>query len=605
MKELSALNVFFWKYRVRFFIGIVFVIATNYLAVLAPQITGYVVGLVQAKLPGSKTVSPIHNEMVTIGIDQISTHYNFTFAGLVTFCSLIILILAIIRGVFMFFMRQTIIVMSRHIEFDQKNQVYEHYQKLDTEFYKTHSTGDLMSRITEDVSRVRMYTGPSLMYLINLVSLIGFCLYNMFSKDVLLSLYVLAPLPILAITIYYVNSIINKKSEQIQGQLSDLTTNAQESYSGIRVIKSFVQEKAMLGFFKKNSELYRENAVSLAKVEAIYAPTMALMIGLSTLITIYLGGLQALQDPSKVATVIEFVIYINMLTFPVSAIGWTASMIQRAAASQKRLNEFLSIQPNITNPISPVITPLKGDIVFKDVSLVFPHSKIKALSDFNLNIKSGQKVLILGKTGAGKTTIAQLLTRMYETTTGQILMDGVDVNQYQVQHLRNGIGYVQQDVFLFSDSIQNNIQFGLKEKVSYENLTHAAKTAHVLNEINNLPKQFDTLVGERGTTLSGGQKQRVAIARALIKNPSILILDDCLSAVDANTERTILGNLEYYIKDKTTLFITHRIFYNFNFDLIIYLQEGKIAEQGTHDSLLAKNGLYAELYRAQQSLDEN
>jgi ATP-binding cassette subfamily B protein len=543
--------------------------------------------------------------MVTIGIDQISTHYNFTFAGLVTFCSLIILILAIIRGVFMFFMRQTIIVMSRHIEFDQKNQVYEHYQKLDTEFYKTHSTGDLMSRITEDVSRVRMYTGPSLMYLINLVSLIGFCLYNMFSKDVLLSLYVLAPLPILAITIYYVNSIINKKSEQIQGQLSDLTTNAQESYSGIRVIKSFVQEKAMLGFFKKNSELYRENAVSLAKVEAIYAPTMALMIGLSTLITIYLGGLQALQDPSKVATVIEFVIYINMLTFPVSAIGWTASMIQRAAASQKRLNEFLSIQPNITNTISPVITPLKGDIVFKDVSLVFPHSEIKALSDFNLNIKSGQKVLILGKTGAGKTTIAQLLTRMYDTSTGQILIDGLDVNKYQVQHLRNDIGYVQQDVFLFSDTIQNNIQFGLNDKVSYDDLTHAAKTAHVLNEINSLPKQFDTLVGERGTTLSGGQKQRVAIARALIKNPSILILDDCLSAVDANTERTILGNLDYYIKDKTTLFITHRIFFNFNFDHIIYLQEGKIAEQGNHDSLLAKNGLYAELYRAQQSLDEN
>ena len=603
MKELSALNVFFWKYRVRFFIGIVFVIATNYLAVLAPQITGYVVGLVQAKLPGAKPVTTVHNEMVTMGIDQIGNYYNFTFAGLVTFCSLVILILAIIRGVFMFFMRQTIIVMSRHIEFDQKNQVYEHYQKLDTEFYKTHSTGDLMSRITEDVSRVRMYTGPSLMYLINLVSLIGFCLYNMFSKDLMLSLYVLAPLPILAITIYFVNSIINKKSEEIQGQLSDLTTNAQESYSGIRVIKSFVQEKAMLGFFKKNSELYRQNAVSLAKVEAFYAPTMALMIGLSTLITIYLGGLQALQDPTKVATVIEFVIYINMLTFPVSAIGWTASMIQRAAASQKRLNEFLSIQPNITNPTSPVMTKLKGDIVFKDVSLVFPHSEITALADFNLNIKAGQKVLILGKTGSGKTTIAQLLTRMYETSTGQILIDGVDVNHFQVQNLRNDIGYVQQDVFLFSDTIQNNIQFGLKEKVSYDDLTHAAKTAHVLNEINNLPKQFDTLVGERGTTLSGGQKQRVAIARALIKNPSILILDDCLSAVDANTERTILANLDYYIKDKTTLFITHRIFYNFNFDLIIYLQEGKIAEQGTHDSLLANNGLYAELYRAQQSLD--
>jgi len=603
VKELSALNVFFWKYRARFFIGIVFVIATNYLAVLAPQITGYVVGLVQAKLPGAKPVNTVHNEMVTMGIDQIGSYYNFTFAGLVTFCSLVILILAIIRGVFMFFMRQTIIVMSRHIEFDQKNQVYEHYQKLDTEFYKTHSTGDLMSRITEDVSRVRMYTGPSLMYLINLVSLIGFCLYNMFSKDIMLSLYVLAPLPILAITIYFVNSIINKKSEEIQGQLSDLTTNAQESYSGIRVIKSFVQEKAMLGFFKKNSELYRQNAVSLAKVEAFYAPAMALMIGLSTLITIYLGGLQALQDPSKVATVIEFVIYINMLTFPVSAIGWTASMIQRAAASQKRLNEFLSIQPNITNPTSPVNSKIKGDIVFNNVSLVFPHSEIKALADFNLHIKAGQKVLILGKTGSGKTTIAQLLTRMYETSTGQILIDGVDVNNFQVQQLRSDIGYVQQDVFLFSDTIQNNMQFGLKEKVSYDDLTHAAKTAHVLNEINNLPKQFDTLVGERGTTLSGGQKQRVAIARALIKNPSILILDDCLSAVDANTERTILANLDFYIKDKTTLFITHRIFYNFNFDLIIYLQEGKIAEQGTHDSLLAKNGLYAELYRAQQSLD--
>jgi len=605
VKELSALNVFFWKYRARFFIGIVFVVATNYLAVLAPQITGYVVGLVQAKLPGAKSVSPVHNEVVSIGIDYISAYFNFSFAGLITFCSLTILILAIIRGVFMFFMRQTIIVMSRHIEFDQKNQVYAHYQKLDTEFYKTHSTGDLMSRITEDVSRVRMYTGPSLMYLINLVSLIGFCLYNMFSKDVVLSLYVLAPLPILAITIYIVNSIINKKSEQIQGQLSDLTTNAQESYSGIRVIKSFVQEKAMLGFFKKNSELYRQNAVSLAKVEAFYAPAMALMIGLSTLLTIYLGGLQALHDPSKVATVIEFVIYINMLTFPVSAIGWTASMIQRAAASQKRLNEFLSIQPTITNQPLAKTPALKGDIVFNEVSLVFPHSKIKALSNFNLTIKAGQKVLILGKTGSGKTTVAQLLTRMYESTTGNILMDGENVNDLQLHHLRNNIGYVQQDVFLFSDTIQNNIQFGLNEKASDQALIQATNTAHVLNEINNLPKQFDTLVGERGTTLSGGQKQRVAIARALIKNPSILILDDCLSAVDANTERTILGNLDYYIKDKTTIFITHRIFYNFNFDLIVYLQDGEIAEQGTHDSLLAKNGLYAELYRAQQSLDDH
>jgi ATP-binding cassette subfamily B protein len=603
VKELSALNVFFWKYRFRFFTGILLVIATNYLAVLSPQITGYVVGLVQAKLPGGKPAPSIHNELIVDWISNLSNSHNFSFAWLITFCSITILVLAIARSIFMFFMRQTIIVMSRHIEYDQKNQVYTHYQKLDTEFYKTHSTGDLMSRITEDVSRVRMYTGPSLMYLINLVSLIGFCLYNMFSKDVRLSLYVLAPLPILAITIYFVNSIINKKSEEIQGQLSDLTTNAQESYSGIRVIKSFVQEKAMLGFFKANSELYRKNAVSLAKVEAFYAPTMALMIGLSTLLTIYLGGLEALHDPRKVGTVIEFIIYINMLTFPVSAIGWTASMIQRAAASQKRLNEFLSIQPIIINKNTQVIPAIKGDIHFNKVGFVYPHSGVHGLSNFELTIKAGQKVLVLGKTGAGKTSIAQLLTRMYETNEGTISIDGVDVNKINVQQLRKEIGYVQQDVFLFSDSVENNIRFGLTNLMGKEEVYKAAEAAHVLNEINSLPNQFDTLVGERGTTLSGGQKQRVAIARSLIKNPSIYIFDDCLSAVDANTEQAILFNLQSYIKDKTSIFITHRIFFSMPFDLIIYLEDGHIAEMGTHESLLVKNGLYAELYRAQQTME--
>jgi len=603
VKELAALNVFFWKYRVRFFLGILLVIATNYLAVLAPQITGYVVGMVQAKLPGAAPANTVHSEYILQGIDQLSSHFKFSFSWIVTFCSITILVLAIIRGVFMFFMRQTIIVMSRHIEFDQKNQVYAHYQKLDTEFYKTHSTGDLMSRITEDVSRVRMYTGPSLMYLINLISLIGFCLYNMFSKDIVLSLYVLSPLPILAITIYIVNSVINKKSEEIQGQLSNLTTNAQESYSGIRVIKSFVQEKAMLGFFKTNSELYRKNAVSLAKVEAFYAPTMALMIGLSTLLTIYLGGLQAYHDPSKVGTVVEFVIYINMLTFPVSAIGWTASMIQRAAASQKRLNEFLSIVPNIQSKKDAISPVLKGGIEFKNVYFEYPHSGIKALVDFDVTIQSGQKVLILGKTGSGKSTIAQLLNRMYDTNSGSILLDGIDIKDIQTQHVRKSIGYVQQDVFLFSDTIENNVQFGLYDLVGYDAMADATKTAHVLNEIQQLNQQFKTLVGERGTTLSGGQKQRVAIARSLIKKPSMYIFDDCLSAVDATTEQTILSNLTLEIGDKTALFITHRIFYSFNFDLIIYLEEGHIEEMGTHESLLAKNGLYAELYQIQQTQD--
>ena len=602
MRELASLNHYFWKYRFRFFIGILLVIATNYLAVLAPQITGYVVGLVQAKLPGGKPVTTIQNDLLVKAISSISTSYDFTFGWLITFCSITILVLAILRGIFMFFMRQTMIVMSRHIEYDQKNEVYQHYQALDTEFYKTHSTGDLMSRITEDVSRVRMYTGPSLMYLVNLISLIGFCLYNMFSKDVRLSLYVLSPLPILAITIYLVNSIINKKSEEIQGQLSDLTTNAQESYSGIRVIKSFVQEKAMLGFFKTNSELYRKNAVSLAKVEAFYTPTMALMIGLSTLLTIYLGGLQAIKDPSQIGTIVEFVIYINMLTFPVSAIGWTASMIQRAAASQKRLNEFLSIEPTIQNKGTQKIQSLKGEVEFKNVEFIYPHSGIKALDQFSLKVQPGQKVLILGKTGSGKSSIAQLLNRLYHVNKGQILMDGMPIESIDFTSLRRQIGFVQQDVFLFSDSVKNNIQFGLVSTDA--EIEAAAKSAHIYKEIKQLPNGFETLVGERGTTLSGGQKQRISIARALIKKPDIFIFDDCLSAVDANTEKTILSNLSDLMQDKTAFFITHRIFFNFNFDQIIFLQDGQIAELGTHESLLAKQGLYAALYETQLSQNQ-
>jgi ATP-binding cassette subfamily B protein len=427
----------------------------------------------------------------------------------------------------------------------------------------------------------------------------------MFSKDVLLSLYVLSPLPILAITIYIVNSIINKKSEQIQEQLSDLTTNAQESYSGIRVIKSFVQEGAMLGFFKKNSELYRKNAVSLAKVEAIYTPSMSLMIGLSTLLTIFLGGIQAYQDPSKVGTIIEFVIYINMLTFPVSAIGWTASMIQRAAASQKRLNEFLSITPNIQTKVNFTdFSSLKGEIIFDHVNFIYPHSGVKALHDFDLQIQAGQKVLILGKTGAGKSSIAQLLTRMYDPNRGTIKIDGMDIRDLNVQDLRKAIGYVQQDVFLFSDSIKNNIQFGIHQVSENQSLIDATKTANVYQEIQQLNKEFETLIGERGTTLSGGQKQRVSIARTIIKKPSIYIFDDCLSAVDAKTEQSILGQLSKDLEGKTALFITHRIFFSFHFDLIIYLQEGNIAEMGTHESLLAKNGLYADLYKTQQSQKE-
>ncbi len=600
MKHLSALNKYFWKYRKRFFIGIFFVVSSNYFAVLAPQITGFVISQVQQRLPGARpSVSrPVHDKLVDWFIDTIQSGH-FTFGWLIALCSITILGLAIMRGILMFFMRQTIIVMSRYIEFDQKNEIFQHYQKLDTNFYKTHSTGDLMNRMTEDVSRVRMFTGPAIMYLTNLVTLIGFCVYNMLRKDVHLTLLVLAPLPILAITIYLVNSVINKKSEKIQSLLSDLTTNAQESFSGIRVIKSFVQEKAMLGFFQKNSEEYKKNAVGLAKVEAIYFPSMALMIGLSTLVTIMLGGMQALQDSSKVGLIVEFVIYINMLTFPVSAIGWTASMIQRAAASQKRLNEFLQSEPVIANSENPLTIPVSGDIVFNEVSFTYPHTGIKAIQHFTLHIKKGDKILLLGRTGSGKSTIAQLLLRFYDPTIGNIQIGGNDIKNIELKSLREQISYVQQDIFLFSDTVSDNISFGLTQAATKETIEQAAGFSSVHKEILGFNHGYETMIGERGVTLSGGQKQRISIARALIKEPEIIIFDDCLSAVDAKTENEIIGNLYRYLHDKTAIIITHRIFSSFHFDNIIVLDDGQLAEQGTHNELMNNNGYYAELYRLQ------
>ncbi len=601
MKHLSALNKYFWKYRFRFFLGMLFVILSNYFAVLAPQITGFVVNQVQQQLPGAKpsSVKNTDDGLVTLFIQWVSSS-EFSFGWLVAICSITILLLAILRGVLMFFMRQTIIVMSRHIEYDQKNEIFHHYQLLDTSFYKTHSTGDLMSRMTEDVSRVRMYTGPAIMYLINLVTLISFCVVNMLRKDATLTLYVLAPLPVLAITIYIVNSIINKKSERIQALLSDLTTNAQESYSGIRVIKSFVQEKAMMGFFEKNSESYKKNAIGLAKVEAIYFPSMALMIGISTLVTIFIGGIQALQDPSKVGLVVEFVIYINMLTFPVSAIGWTASMIQRAAASQKRLNEFLLTEPAIKdNGMEKEQEKVGGDIVIRDLSFTYPHTGIQAIQQFNLSIQQGEKLLLLGKTGSGKSTLAQLLLRFYDPTEGSIQIGNKDIRNIPLQQLRSQISYVQQDVFLFSDTVHDNISFGLSASAERDVVEKAASFSSVHKEIQGFSNGYETMIGERGVTLSGGQKQRISIARALIKDPEIIIFDDCLSAVDAKTEYEIISNLYQYLHDKTAIIITHRIFTSFKFDKIIVLDNGKLSESGTHEELLQRNGYYAELYRLQ------
>ncbi|WP_235921029.1 ABC transporter ATP-binding protein [Foetidibacter luteolus] len=604
MKHLAALNKYFWKYRYRFFTGIFFVIASNYFAVLAPEITGYVINKVQELITGQpgQHKERLHDYFISLYIDWVK---QYSYGTLVTVCCITILVLALLRGVLMFFQRQTIIVMSRHIEYDQKNEVFEHYQKLDASFLKKHSTGDLMNRMAEDVSRVRMYVGPAVMYLVNLVTLIVFCVINMLRTDKDLTLMVLAPLPLLAIIIYVANTAIHKRSGRVQALLSDLTTNAQESYSGIRVIKSFVQEKAMLGFFKNNSEEYRKNAVGLAKLEAVYFPSMTLMIGFSTLITIFIGGRQVLAGTIDVGTIVEFVIYINMLTFPVSAIGWTASMIQRAAASQKRLNEFLQTEPSIKNAPSAYEGKLNGDIVFNNVSFTYPSTGIKAVNKFSLHIKHGEKVMILGKTGSGKTTLAQLLLRFYDVDEGAITIGGNNIERISLQSLRNQVSYVPQDVFLFSDSVEGNIGFGLPASPSKEQVEKAAASAGVHKEILHLKDGYNTILGERGITLSGGQKQRVSIARALIKDPEILILDDCLSAVDAKTENEIAANLYSYLQDKTAIIITHRIFTSFKFDKIIILENGRITEQGTHEHLLGLDGYYAELYRLQLTTEES
>ena len=608
MNQLASLNHFFFKYRFRFLLGIIFIVLTNYFRILAPQLTGYVVNAVVTTIGAGKTANAgeIKKRQHDIIVQKIIVEIDAQPLGKkILWCGIILLALAIISGFFMFLMRQTIIVMSRLIEYDQKNQVFAHYQQLDTNFYKTHSTGDLMNRISEDISRVRQYTGPAIMYFINLAAVLCFSIFFMFHTSPKLTLVALSPLPILAITIYFVNTIINKKSERIQVLLSDLTVNAQESYSGIRVIKSFVQEKAMLGFFTSNSEAYKKNALGLAKTEAIYFPSMALLIGISTLLTIMVGGLDVVNGVkgASVGTIAEFVMYIQMLTFPVSAIGWTASMTQRAAASQKRINEFLHTVPTIANPLEKLMPDLTGTIEFAHVDFIYPHTGIHAVKNFSLKINRGERVAIIGRTGSGKSTIAQLLLRMYDPQQGMILYDGIPLKKIDTSYLRQHISYVPQDVFLFSETVNNNIAFGL-EKAGATAVINAAKQAGVHREIEHFSDGYQTMIGERGVTLSGGQKQRISIARALIKNPSIVIFDDCLSAVDAKTEKEILSNLNAYLQDKTSIIITHRVFSLLEFDKIIVMDEGEIAEQGTHASLLRQNGYYAEMYARQQAQEQ-
>lgn len=600
MKHLSYLNKYFWKYRWRLLLGIVFIFISNYFAVLAPQVTGYIIDKVQAFLTSSTPKGLLRQDdwLVVATVNWIEK-MSMSPTGIVAMLAGMLLLFAVLRGFFMFLMRQTIIVMSRHIEFDQKNEVFQHYLQLDANFYKTHETGDLMNRMSEDVSRVRMYTGPAIMYLINLIALISLSVFYMVKKNAELSLYVLAPMPILAITIYFVNNIIHKKSEEVQAKLSDLTTNAQQSYSGIRVIKSFVQEKAMLRFFQTNSEQYRTSATALYKVEAIYFPIMGLIIGISTLLVILVGGLKYMEGQINFGDMAAFIMYLTMLAFPVSAIGWVASTIQRAAASQQRLNEFLLTKTNIPSPVDGVRNKLEGDVEFENVSFVYPHTGIVALKDFNLHIKKGEKVAIIGRTGSGKSTIAQLLLRFYDPSKGTVRIDGKELKQLELQHYRSQVSYIPQEVFLFSDTIANNIAFGAGNNTE-EEIKTAAMSASVHRDIQSFPQGYQTMVGERGVTLSGGQKQRISIARALVKDPGLIIMDDCLNAVDARTEKEILTHLATYLQHKTAIVITHRIFSLLQFDRIIVMDNGRIAEEGTHEQLLQQQGLYADLYNRQQ-----
>jgi len=590
MKHLAYLNKFFWKYRLRFALGIVFVALANWFRVWQPQVIRQALDTVISEVKHYKEIGGIaeHPEAVQVLGKQIA----WFGAGVIG--------LALLMGLFMFFMRQTIIVMSRLIEYDLREEIFAHYEKLDLAFYKRNSTGDLMSRVSEDVSKVRMYLGPAILYGLDLIFLFTLTITAMLRVNVTLTLWSLLPLPFLSVSIYYISTLINRKSEKIQQQLAVLTSTAQEVYSGIRVVKSYAQEASMGEYFAQQSENYRLKSLGLIRIDAFFFPLMMLMIGASTIITVYVGGLQAIAGNITAGNIAEFVIYINMLTWPVTAIGWIASLSQQAAASQKRINEFLFTQPSITNPANDP-QPLKGHIVFENVGFVYPDTGIRALQNVSLEIKPGQKLAIIGRTGSGKTTIADLLVRMYDVTEGRITIDGRDIREHDLANLRRRIGYVPQDLFLFSDSVYGNIAFG-RDGLSREDAEFYAASAAVHEDIIALPKGYDTVVGERGVTLSGGQKQRVSIARAFAKTPDIVLLDDCLSAVDTTTENQILGYLNQALADKTAIIITHRIYGMLEFDNIIVLGENhQIVESGTHEQLLNKGGYYAELFEKQSA----
>ncbi|NCD69789.1 ABC transporter ATP-binding protein [Mucilaginibacter agri] len=590
MKDLAYLNKYFYKYRWYFGPGILFVIISNIFGVLPAQVIRVAFDLVTENIAIYRLYS---------GFNKQNLIYDIFGSSLLLF-GVLVLVLALLRGMFLFFMRQTLILMSRHIEYDLKNKIYQHYQELSLAFYRRHSTGDLMNRATEDVSRVRMYLGPGIMYTANTVAVFVLTVSMMLTVNVRLTLFSVFPLPILVLIIYYVNSIINFRSEKIQERLSALSSFVQVTFSGIRVIKSYVREDFIRDSFTAESNSYKTHSMALVKVQAMFYPLMLLLIGVSNIIIMYVGGVEVMKGTVTPGNIAEFIVYLNQLTFPVIALGWVTSLIQRAAASQKRINEFLHEKSEIisTGPAHLV----SGQVVFDNVSFTYPETGIQALKSVSFRAKPGEMVAIIGRTGSGKSTIANLIMRMYDVDNGSILIDNKAVDQIDLENYRSQIGFVPQEVFLFSDTIGRNIAFSA-DVMDQPRVEQAAKDAAVYGNIIEFEEGFDTMIGERGITLSGGQKQRVSIARAIFKQPQILIFDDCLSAVDTRTEEEILNNMGQIMNGKTSIIIAHRISTIKNADQILVLDQGEIIERGNHDFLMQQKGAYFDLYE-KQLLDE-
>ncbi len=579
MKELKYLNKYFLKYKGRLLLGVFITIIATVFKLVVPMKVGDSVTAVKQYMNGEITDIAVVKHELLINI-------------------LLLLGAALLSAFFTFMMRQTFIVVSRYVEYDLKNEIFQHYEKLSLGFYKQNRTGDLMNRISEDVSKVRMYVGPALMYSITTVTLFVVVISYMFYQAPTLTLYAIAPLPILSIAIYRLSVLINQRTTIVQQYLSKLTTFTQESFSGIAVIKAYGIEPRTNANFEELAEGSKVKNIDLAKVQALFFPLMILLIGISNILVIYIGGTRYINGQiAEFGTIVEFLIYVNMLTWPVAVVGWVTSMVQQAEASQKRINEFLETEPSIENLVAEN-TPIGGNIEFDHLSFTYPDTGIMALKDVSFTVKPGETLAIVGNTGSGKSTILELIGRLYDVEEGMLKIDNTPIRQLNLDDLRNSIGYVPQDAFLFSDTLRNNIRFG-KEDASEEEVIEAAKNAAVHKNIIGFAKGYDTVLGERGITLSGGQKQRVSIARAIIKDPQILLFDDCLSAVDTETEEEILQNLHKISENKTTIIVSHRISSVKNADKIIVLEDGKIIQQGTHNKLVNSEGYYKELYAKQ------